>query len=219
MRLYNVTSSSTLAVSTNAYSGTGSNSFSPAVLAGSFTLTSTAQVRLDYYAGAAVVNGLSVAGTNGDATNQTVGVLEFYRLASTVKNACKVISAVTQSLLSSGTKMVLGNVQFNDGTPWDTTNNWFKPIRAGYYHVIAHITAASTYTGTLVAVIRKNGTDTVGRSAITVTSASPSTEVNDIVYLNGTTDYLEFLAYSSTSTLTYDINTYATYFSAMAQST
>ena len=67
----------------------------------------------------------------------------------------------------------------------------FKPSVAGYYQVNGSIeqTCSPTSTNT-VSSIYKNGS-MVSRSSNSTTTSSLSANVSDVIYLNGTTDYLE----------------------------
>lgn len=105
-------------------------------------------------------------------------------------------------LISTGitTKILFnGTPTFDTDSAWDSTNNWFKPTVGGYYHI--HISSnGSTSDNYNTPSIYKNGSY---YSAL-CTKASSATQVNsfDIVYLNGSTDYIEIYALSSNAYLT-----------------
>lgn len=82
---------------------------------------------------------------------------------------------------------------------WDATNFRFQPKVPGYYRVTVSIqfNAAAQY---VLAAIYKNGISLAPRSqmvfnATTTNGVSPN--VSPVVYLNGTTDYLETWGYQA----------------------
>jgi hypothetical protein len=199
VRLYNVTAGATISVSANTYAAAGSAA--TASIAGTFVISSAAQVRLDYYTASAVADGLSVAAANGDSTVQTVGFLEFYRLGSAQKHACHAYnSAVVSVATAAGVvqKVTLPQTEYNDGSPWDATNSWFKPTRAGYYRINALVSAFTTQ-GNLITYLFKNGAPyrygTIDYMQATNYGASSSISVD--VYMDGVSDYLELYARTS----------------------
>lgn len=214
IRLYNVTVSSTIAASGNAFQLSG-NGQSQAILNGAFTVTAPTQVRLDYYCGAAYTNGLAYEGTNGDSANHILGTLEFFRLASKTKHACRVGATTSQTITSAGVKLTFSAVEFNDGTPWNTTTNVFQPTRAGYYTLSAGIGSSGFCTWVALGIL-KNGS-LHSRSLLPCPASSPGrASISDLVYMNGTTDYLEIYGYALTS-ITIDNTAYTTYFGAYLQ--
>ena len=104
----------------------------------------------------------------------------------------------TQSALSAGveTKILLGTEDF------DTNNNFassrFTPTVAGYYQ----INAAAQVNGTttfLNVIIYKNGSAYRYGTYINTTLNNPVSVVSDVVYCNGSTDYIEMYANTGTS--------------------
>jgi hypothetical protein len=101
---------------------------------------------------------------------------------------------------SSTPANVLKKVPYNtddfdpDGV-FDTTNNRFVPNRAGYYQVQANVFTSMTGAGgsTMVMTLRKNGTDIRGNNQLINYSGAinQTMTIDAIVYMNGTTDYLE----------------------------
>lgn len=100
----------------------------------------------------------------------------------------------SQNITSGVYTKVAFNVENFDATSvYDTTNYRFTPTVAGYYNIIHTIRfdITSGATTAVVGNIYKNGTrysinfiDRTGQADSTITSS-------DILYLNGTTDYVE----------------------------
>ena len=116
--------------------------------------------------------------------------------------------------LATGTKVAIDTENFDTNSNFDTTTNRFTPTIAGYYQVNGSVrgNAATTFTG-IICQIFKNGAE-LQRSNITATlTAGNSTQLvcSTIVYMNGTTDYLElFGQINGTGTATFSAGTAVT---------
>ena len=102
-------------------------------------------------------------------------------------------NAVT-SITSAINKVSLGVESFDTSGAFDTVLSRFQPAVAGYYQINGATQFASgNYL--VRAVLYKNGVaHSFGQGAV-----GPSADVGDIVFLNGTTDYLELYGYSATT--------------------
>jgi len=121
------------------------------------------------------------------------------------------------------TKLALNGETFDTANCFDSTTNYrFTPNVAGYYQVNGNIGVGPS-GGSLTQVysaIYKNGSlysigNTIGFSP--ASSIGWYASINDFVYFNGSTDYIELYGYAfGTGTLSYagDPNGGATYFSA-----
>ena len=97
------------------------------------------------------------------------------------------------------TKIAFNSESFDTNSNFDTSTNRFTPTVAGYYQINLFV-ALGGATSTQ-AIIRKNGTSTVV-SWYVVNSASYGGMAFDVVYMNGTTDYIEgFMFVSGNSTM------------------
>lgn len=106
------------------------------------------------------------------------------------------------------TKVQLNTKVFDTNTAFDATTNYrFTPQVAGYYQISAVLVTNQTNAG-LFPEIRKNGTRVVfGSSTPYVSGIGTSSAISYLIYLNGSTDYVEFFAYhnaTGTVTLTSD---------------
>ena len=103
---------------------------------------------------------------------------------------------------STWTKVTLNAEQFDTNSNFDSTTNYrFTPTVAGYYQVNAAVKSNwnGTQFSTYIVAIFKNGSTysrTVYDQATSV-SLYPTILNSTIVYLNGTTDYLELYVYAS----------------------
>ena len=111
----------------------------------------------------------------------------------------------TQKMAAVGTvKVKIDSIEIDNTNSWDPVNYYFMPKVEGYYLVNGCITiwgGATSY-----AVIYKNGTVGVGgiygdyKRTLTLSYSSNYTyNVNGVVYLNGTTDYVSLWGYNSQS--------------------
>ena len=105
------------------------------------------------------------------------------------------------------TKVQLQTEEYDTNNCFDNTANFrFTPTVAGYYQLNAAFFLA-TSSVTVVTAIYKNGTIYKKGSSI---ATAGGTSVSSLVYLNGSTDYVEFYCYASTgqALLTGAENTY-----------
>lgn len=118
-------------------------------------------------------------------------------LPSTIAGpAFRAYQSTGQAVLNTTfTKIAFDTIAFDTASCYDTVNYSFTPNVAGYYL----ITGMVRYTGTvdgkvLVARIYKNGvsdTSFEGSSS----SSQASTQTTALLYLNGSTDRVEFFSY------------------------
>jgi hypothetical protein len=124
----------------------------------------------------------------------------------------------TQSF-SSGTwtKVQYTTKVFDTASCYDATTNYrFTPTVAGYYQITGSVSFA-TVTGTGgIAAIRKNGNEfMVGIITNGVSGTGFFTEVNGLVYCNGSTDYIEIYAYYASGATGVAASDTQTYFTAV----
>lgn len=126
-------------------------------------------------------------------------------------------SQASAQVLSNGvfTKLEFSSEAFDVGNCYDNTTNYrFTPTVAGYYQINARVTFDGTSIGRLIIRITKNGNEANnGRNCDFNGLSTPffMTTVTDLIYLNGSTDYVEIYGWvSGTGTLTTgsnDVNT------------
>jgi len=97
----------------------------------------------------------------------------------------------TNQSFSTGTetKVQLNGEQFDTDNCFDSTTNYrFTPNKAGYYQISGHI-QMDTAVSFMYLAVKKNGTNwaVLNRASLDLSGPSGST----LVYLNGSTDYVE----------------------------
>lgn len=103
-----------------------------------------------------------------------------------------------QTLSSSTfTKLQFQTEEFDTANCFDSTTNYrFTPNVAGYYQVNARAGMATTNCSNIMEIWKNGARYKRGNSVYT--SAGDGTSVNILVYLNGTTDYIEAYYWLST---------------------
>ena len=111
------------------------------------------------------------------------------------------ISNSTETKVNIDTKT---GAEFFDTNDWfDTTNKRYVPQIAGYYQVNGVVRCGGTSQTVQVAILYKNGT----RYSIGETQRGASlvqVVVSDVIYLNGTTDYVELYGYITATSPTFN---------------
>jgi hypothetical protein len=99
---------------------------------------------------------------------------------------------VAQSISTgTATKLQFGAETFDTNSYFDNTTNYrFTPLIAGYYQINGQVSLASGATGYQVLAVYKNGSAVFNNYTISNT-AGPSSVINNIIYFNGSTDYIE----------------------------
>lgn len=116
--------------------------------------------------------------------------------------AFAVFRNATQSLTSAVfTKIQFNNEQFDTNNNFDSTTNYrFTPTIAGYYYIDCHCYFSGASITFPWALIYKNGSAYSAGTAISPATAEAISLTSEIIYLNGSTDYIEFYAYASGGT-------------------
>jgi hypothetical protein len=114
------------------------------------------------------------------------------------------------------TKVQLQTEEFDTASAFDSTTNYrFTPQVAGYYQVSGYV-GYTFISGTAISVVYKNGSrfkDGVFSSGQT---DGTGTTVDCLIYLNGSTDYIELYTYQRTGLSQNTVNSAnSTYFQAV----
>jgi hypothetical protein len=110
-----------------------------------------------------------------------------------------------QSLNNTQFELVtFNNVNVDTINGWDTNLNRYKPSVPGYYLVTAQRFNIETTSGFVVCNIRKNGVDVSTCTIVGSNASYPMGGATALVYLNGTTDYVDVTGYAHA---TININT------------
>jgi len=102
--------------------------------------------------------------------------------------------AANQSVTSTVlTKITLNTKTFDTNTNFDATTNYrFTPTIAGYYQINAATQSQASSMSAMILQIYKNGSTYKSQtSALGGTPAFVSMSISDVIYMNGSTDYIE----------------------------
>lgn len=101
-----------------------------------------------------------------------------------------------------------------DTEEFDTNNNFasstFTPTVAGYYQINGGF-ATTSGVGLMLATIYKNGSILRVGNQVAASSLGIQSCVNSIVYLNGTTDYVEIYGFQSSGTTVSTVGSVGSY--------
>ena len=105
----------------------------------------------------------------------------------------KAIPTANQNITSAAwTKVTLDNVLYDTNGYFDGTTNYrYTPQIAGYYQFHGYIRNNSSGLTTVSIDIYKNGSSGQEYRVIVSTSSAVGTTVTTVMYMNGTTDYVE----------------------------
>jgi hypothetical protein len=128
---------------------------------------------------------------------QVANFAKQFQIGGVLPPAFSAYQSSTQTLASSTlTKIQFQAEEFDTNNNFDSTTNYrFTPTVAGYYQVNACLYIASV-SGEVILTIYKNGVLYKYFQDITATAASILSG-GSLVYMNGTTDYLEIYGYQS----------------------
>ena len=154
----------------------------------------------------------SVAGTNTATLPAATGTV----MVSGNMPAFSAYASSVQSLTNGVFNVITINIkEFDTASAYNTTTYAFTPLVAGYYQVNGQVNFASTLALCFSGIL-KNGSRYKDGNWVNQT-ANPASLVSSIVYLNGSTDYINLFAYQSSggalNTNNFG-NTYANYFNA-----
>jgi hypothetical protein len=118
---------------------------------------------------------------------------------------------------STTAKVNYGTADFDTNSNFNVSTSTFTPTVAGYYQFngFALGNNATVAGGYSIYIYKNGGNWKRGTNITTSSTANVSLQVNDIIYMNGTTDYVQIYVSNSTgSTLTLSTSTRdLTYFS------
>lgn len=147
-------------------------------------------------------------------TGSTAGVSQTMLASGVVGNGpafSAYRSTSAQSISSSTfTKVQLQTEEFDTASCYDNSTNYrFTPNVAGYYQVNGSIYVSGLVTRTII-VVYKNGSEF--KRGTDLSTSNPI--VSCLIYLNGTTDYIELFGYATGSSLAFGAAQAETYFQA-----
>lgn len=128
-------------------------------------------------------------------------VLDIVHLCNMGRIKARAYRSAAQNIDPGPTKILIDTISFNTESVIDIANSRIIPNLPGYYIVMGSVGANDVPDGRLVnAMIYKNG---VWASYGTIDhqggAGRSSSNVSDLIYMNGETDYLELFAHNSHS--------------------
>ena len=117
------------------------------------------------------------------------------------------------------TKITINTEDFDTSNAFDSTTNYrFTPQVAGYYQVNGEINSNAASGGYLGCAVYKNGSNwKTGINMPLSSTQAVSTSISTLVYLNGSTDYIELYCYqnSGSNLLIFTSGTAVTWFQSV----
>lgn len=105
------------------------------------------------------------------------------------------------------TKITLSTEDFDTANCFDSTTNYrFTPNVAGYYAAFGSFDVTGSSTSGVIMAVYKNGSVYNWGNYIANAVGEVIANVTSLVYLNGTTDYIEFYGRASGSSLQFQNN-------------
>ena len=148
------------------------------------------------------LTGTPTAPTAAKGTNSTQLATTAYADRLLLGPAFSAYQSTFQSLAAgSNTKVSFQTEEYDTANCFDSTTNYrFTPNVAGYYQINACFQIAGT--GVIALNLYKNGAVFKNGAYIQTSLSYPANTFGSLVYLNGSTDYVEMYAYCSTAVST-----------------
>lgn len=120
------------------------------------------------------------------------------------------------------TKVVINTEVFDTNNNFDKDTNYrFQPTVAGYYQVNAIVEAYAGGTSIIACfgVLYKNGSEYIRGQGFDGSQVEAYSQISHLIYLNGTTDYIELYIYvrSSGSIILYGDSRYKTFSASLVR--
>lgn len=151
----------------------------------------------------------TIASPNGN-TDRTINLPDSNGTILTTATAGVPVNGPAFSAYAANTLSITGNVStkivlnteiFDTNNCFDSTTNYrFTPTVSGYYQINFMVEGLGTASGYYVAQLKKNGTPVAGGANFPTDAAfGPLSAGACLLYMNGSTDYLELYIQSSAS--------------------
>jgi hypothetical protein len=136
---------------------------------------------------------LTIAAPNTN-TNQTLTLPDLTATLAVNGPAFSYYASAATSIPNGNvTKVLFATSEFDTASA--VSSSRFTPTVAGYYQINASVYYASNASAEKVCIVYKNGSSY--KNGVDVTGTLYGTTVNCVVYLNGSTDYVEIWAYQT----------------------
>jgi hypothetical protein len=150
------------------------------------------------------------------ATIRASGVNAGIQVAANAAPAFSAYVGSNQSVSNSTfTKVAINTEEFDTASCFDTSNYRFTPNVAGYYQVSGIVSVGTSGITAGLSAIYKNGNRYKDGSSLGGPTCSfLASQVSALIYMNGTTDYIELYAYVTATTPIFYAGIAATSFQA-----
>jgi hypothetical protein len=119
-------------------------------------------------------------------------------------------NAATSLTSATFVKVAFQVKEYDTASAFDNTTNYrFQPTTPGYYMFVGAVLAAIS-TAQIIVSLYKNGAEY--KRGIQIASGQTNGNVSGLVYLNGSTDYVELYCYQSAATQNTSTSSVYTYF-------
>lgn len=164
-------------------------------------MTISLNAAADGLSGTIMVNGADALKI--DSVTQEITAVAPYRLAGDGPAVFTTFSGTTVNP-ATVTVLTLNTPVFDTAADMNTTNGRFTPSVAGYYQCNAEVSQGAATSGGLECRLRKSGTDIFATFAFGAGDVSTykHAATSGLVYMNGTTDYIEVIGYCATTAFT-----------------
>ena len=139
-------------------------------------------------------NATSTFGGNVDVTGNVITDAPIF---SAYKSSSQSISAGVWTLITLDTEEIDSNSNF------DTSTSKFQPSIAGWYHINYLVNTVTACNGYAYGALYKNGSAQTYNGTLytgAYVGADVTVTFSTLVYMNGTTDYLQMYYYQSATT-------------------
>jgi len=140
-------------------------------------------------------NGVTVCTINADGLSMNTGTL-----AGNGPAFAATMSAAVTLTAATWIKLTFNTEAFDTNSNFDTGTYRFTPTVEGYYQINGSLAAAGATTGYFLVAIYKNGSAFKYGSNFSSGTAGPNSTINALIYMNGTSDYLELYANHASGT-------------------
>ena len=141
-----------------------------------------------------------VTSIKGNDTSTFGGNIDVPQIITDAPAFSAYLSADQSISTASFTKIAFDTEQFDTNSNYDNTTNYrFTPTVEGYYQINSNM--AINQSGNIMIELYKNGSWVVrGMQQYNTATATRVVNLSYLVYMNGTTDYLEIYGYQSSGT-------------------
>jgi len=148
-----------------------------------------------------------VTAIKGNATSTFGGNIDVPQIVTDAPTFHAYNNANQSVSSSTWTKVQLNTEEWDTSNDFDASNYRYTPTVAGYYQVNMNLrfTNSGSFNQAIIAVYKNGSTYRVSTNLRDIVNVSPMHIAGSLlVYLNGTTDYIEFYAHIAATSPVFD---------------